>query len=526
MSHFSAESFSAQTGFPSEFSTGAVPGDVTWNQAISIQEVCRVAGGARLRLAPEAVQRLAEARQVVEEVLASGTVAYGLNTGLGSLKKYALPEDQLLTFNAQVITSHAVSLSSHELSERGVRAIMAARVAGLVQGGSGVRPLVAELLVNMLNAHLHPVVRPNHTSLGEGDLAPIAQVGLVMIGQGQANYRGQRLSGEEALRRAGLKPLTLQPKEGLGLVSAQAYSVGMASLHLHCAQELLDAFDVAAAYSLEGFDGNPSILEPVVTRGRPLPGQARRADHLRALLEGSNLLTRARNLQDPLSFRCAVQVHGACDEVLHFARSQVQSLLNAQTDNPVVDVQQRRLIVSGNFDGTALALATDALRLSLHRLIVMSVQRVSKMVWSEFSGLPTALAAPADAELGMTLNNASRSMASTAARAHVLAQPCSLSITPNTTEGTDDYCSMAPNGVEMLGEQLGLARTVVALELLFAHHALSWRSEARVSAPLARVRTLMEGWISTPLRVNEYIAQFSLDELVQVAAEDPARGCS
>ena len=505
---------------------GSAPGEVTWSSAISLRDILVVARGAPLRLAPEVWQRLTEARQVVEEVLASGTVAYGLNTGLGSLKKYVLSEQQLLDFNAQIITSHAISLSTHELSERGVRALMAARVAGLVQGGSGVRPALATLLLGMLNAGVHPVVRPDHTSLGEGDLASIAQVGLVMIGQGEAHYRGQRHSGAEALRRAGLSPLTLQAKEGLGLVSAQAYSVGMAALHISCAQELLNAFDVAAAYSLEGFDGNPSILGAVVTNGRPLPGQGRRADHLRALLEGSNLGQRFRNLQDPLSFRCVVQVHGACDDVLHFAGTQVQSLLNAQTDNPVLDVHERRLVVSGNFDGTALALATDALRLALHRLIVMSVQRVSKMVWSEFSGLPTALAAPSDAELGMTLNNASRSMASTAARAHVLAQPCSLSITPNTTEGTDDYCSMATNGVEMLGEQLGLARTVVALELLFAHHALGWRQGAQLSAALTRVRTLMSGWLRAPLRVNEYIAQFSLDELVQVAAEDPERGCT
>ncbi|WP_425144926.1 aromatic amino acid lyase [Deinococcus sp.] len=495
------------------------PETVIWNQAITLQDLCRVASGAELRLAPEALERIAAAREVVEDVLHAGTVVYGLNTGLGSLKKYALNEEQLLEFNAQVITSHAVSLSQQELGLRGVRAVMAARVAGLVQGGSGVRPALAELLVGMLNAGVHPVVRPNHTSLGESDLAPIAQIALVMIGLGEADYRDERLPGALALAKAGLHPLTLQAKEGLGLVSAQAYSVGMAALHMECAQEILDAFDIAAAYSLEGFDGNPSILEPVVTRGRPLPGQARRADHLRALLEGSNLPTRARNLQDPLSFRCMVQVHGACDEVLHFARSQVQSLLNAQTDNPAVDVQERRLIVSGNFDGTALALATDTLRLSLHRLIVMSVQRVSKLVWSEFSGLPTALAAPRDAELGMTLNNASRSMASTAARAHVLAQPCSLSITPNTTEGTDDYCSMAPNGVEMLGEQLALARTVVALELLFAHHALSWRTEAQISPSLAQVQRQMQAWLPAPLRVNEYIGRFSLEQLVKVAAE-------
>ena len=497
----------------------APPEAVYWNRAVTIEEVRRVARGAALHLAPEAYARLADARAVVDEVLASGDIAYGLNTGLGSLKKYVLDDDQLTAFNAQIIHSHAISLSDQPLGRASVRAVMAARIAGLIQGGSGVRPRLAELLLEMLNAGVHPVMRPQHTSLGESDLAPLAQIALVMMGEGEAEFGGAVLPGGEALRRAGLSPVRLLAKEGLGLISAQAYSVGMAALHLRCAEELLNAFDIAAACSLEGFDGNPNILHPAVTQGRPLPGQARRAEHLRTLLEGSNLPSRARNLQDPLSFRCAVQVHGACDSVLQFARQQIAALLNAQTDNPVVDMNARALVTSGNFDGTALALSTDTLRLALHRLVVMSVQRVSKMVWTEFTGLPTALADEDDPELGMTLNNASRSMASTAARAHVLAQPCSLSITPNTTEGTDDYCSMAPNGVEMLGEQLGLARTIVALELLFAHMALRRRANAQPSEAVQRVHACVAGLLPRPLRIQNYVQRFDLDCVLRSAAQ-------
>lgn len=490
---------------------------IIWNRSVTLSDIGRVADGAFLHVEDAAYTRLTEARQIVEEAISDGQAVYGLNTGLGSLKKYALDESQLAEFNRQVICSHAIALDDQELGVRQVRAIMATRVAGLVQGGSGVRPELLRLLTEMLNLGVHPVIRPLHISLGESDLAPLAQMALVMIGEGEADVGGERLPGGEALRRVGLTPVLLAAKEGLGLISAQSYSVGMAVLSIERMTEMLDAFDVAAAYSLEGFDANPSMLREVVTGGRALRGQASRAKHLRLLLAGGNLKARARNLQDPLSFRCVVQVHGAANEALDFARSQVEALLNAQTDNPVVDIKRRRLVTSGNFDGTALALASDLLRLALHRMIVMSVQRVSKLVWGSFSGLPTALADETDPELGMTLNNASRSMASTAARAHVLAQPCSLSITPNTTEGTDDYCSMAPNGVEMLGEQLHLAGTIVALELMFAHHALRLRPGARLSEVLTQVQDHLQGLLPEPLRLNEYIRTFDLPTLLRHA---------
>lgn len=491
---------------------------MNWTRSIRIQHIARVADGERLSLEPEAIERMALAREVVEEFLASGQAAYGLNTGLGSLKKIKMTAEQLLDFNRDVIRSHAVSLSRRELGVREVRAMMAARVAGLIQGGSGVRPAVAQLLVDMLNAGVHPVIRPLHTSVGDSDLAPLAQMALVIIGEGEADYGGERLSGEIALARAGLEPLTLQAKEGLGLVSAQAYSVGLAALHLLHAEELLDAFDIAAAYSLEGLNGNPNILGRAATLGRPVPGQARRAEHLRQLLDGSDLAERTTSLQDPTSFRCVIQVHGACDESISFVRLQIQALLNAQTDNPVVNTLERTLETSGNFDGTALALATDTLRLAMQRLIVMSMQRVNKLGWSTFTGLPTALADEGDADLGMTLNNASRSMASAAARAHVLAQPCSLSITPNITEGTDDYTSMAANGVELLGEHLELAKIVVALEILFAHFALRRRS-AHPSPALGRVHEYVSSLLASPLRIHPYLQGFDLNTLRRVASE-------
>lgn len=492
------------------------PNTVTWERSVRVPEIALIADGARLELAPAALEHMAKSRDVVEKVLLSGLTTYGLNTGLGSLKKHTLIEEQLLQFNRDVIRSHAVALSAQELPVREVRAVMAARVAGLIQGGSGVRPAVAELLVGMLNAGIHPVLRPCHTSVGDSDLAPLAQMALVMIGEGEAEYRGERLAGEVALSRAGLKPLALQAKEGLGLVSAQAYSVGLAALDVLRAEELLEAFDIAAAYSLEGLNGNPNILGRAATLGRPVLGQARRADHLRALLDGSDLPLRTQSLQDPTSFRCVIQVHGACDEAITFVRQQIAALLNAQTDNPVVNLEDGTLDPSGNFDGTALALATDTLRLALQRLIVMSVQRVNKLGWSTFTGLPTALADEADADLGMTLNNASRSMTSAAARAHVLAQPCSLTITPNITEGTDDYSSMAANGAELLHEHLDLARTVVALEFLFAQHALNHR-RANPSAAIQRVHAYVSSVLPAPVRVHPFLVAFELSEVCRAS---------
>ncbi len=489
---------------------------IVWYCSVNIREIAHIANGTKLQLSPEAWERLRESRAVVEEFLATGELAYGLNTGLGSLKKNLLSPDELGQFNLDVIRSHAVALSRRELKTHEVRAVMAARVAGLIQGGSGVRPELAALLVDMLNAGVHPVIRPLHTSVGDSDLAPLAQMMLVLVGEGEADYQGHRYSGEEALHKAGLKPVVLQAKEGLGMVSAQAYSVGLAALYLLEAYELLDAFDIAAVYSLEGLNGNPNIIGKAATAGRPVAGQARRAERIRHLLEGSDLAQRTTSLQDPTSFRCVIQVHGACDESLSFVRKQIQALLNAQTDNPVVDIETRTLNTSGNFDGTALALASDMLRLAMQRLIVMSVERVNKLGWSNFTGLPTALADAKNADLGMTLNNASRSMTSAAARAHILAQPCSLTITPNITEGTDDYSSMAANGVELLGEHLELTRIILALEFLFGQHALRLR-HAHPSASIAAVHTYVSSLISSPLRIPPYLKQFHLHEICQFA---------
>jgi histidine ammonia-lyase len=452
------------------------PKTIVLNEGLSTTEIVLVARGAPLELSREAWQRIRDARAIIEATLEARTPTYGLNTGLGSLKKYVIDDDQIAAFNVDVIRAHAVTVSERHLTEEEVRAVIAARVSGFAQGGSGVRTELVELLIAMLNARVHPVVHHENSSMGEGDLAQLAQIGLVVMGQGKANFQGEELEGADALQRAGLEPLVLKAKEGLGLISSSACTVGLGALALHDALELLDAFDVAAALSLEGYAANLGTLDPAAVHARPFPGQRVRGERLRTLLHGSALWFQPRTLQDPLSFRCVAQVHGACDDSLRHAQTQLDYMLRARTDSPLVVTPDGYLIANGNFDATALALSFDTVRLALHRVMVMSSQRSNKLLWSDFTGLPTALAVERNARRGMTFNTISRALATIVAKAYAYCTPSSLSYTPQVTEGSDDYASMAPIALQQWRKLMRLMRSALAIELLYAAHAIELRS--------------------------------------------------
>jgi histidine ammonia-lyase len=455
---------------------------ITLDTGLSFTDLVRVARGARLVLAPAAWQRVRDARAVIERALALRIPTYGLNTGLGSLKKYIIEDERINEFNADIVRAHAVSVSERRLCTQEVRAVIAARVSGLVQGGSGVRTELVELLIALLNHGVHPVVYAENASMGEGDLSQLAQIGLVVMGEGRAEISGEELSGSEALSRAGLEPLALGAKEGLGLISSSACTIGLGALALSDALELLDGFDISAALSLEGYAANLGTLDAAAITARPLPGQHTRGKHLRALLTGSALWASPRTLQDPLSFRCVAQVHGACEDALRYAISQLEAMLAARTDSPMVVTGEDYLVVSGNFDATSLALAFDTTRLALHRVMVMSSQRSNKLLWSDFTGLPTALAEERNARRGMTFNTISRALATLVAKAYSYCTPSSLSYTPQVTEGSDDYASMAPLALQQLGKLMRAMRSALAIELLYAAHAIELRSMLSVSS--------------------------------------------
>ena len=440
---------------------------------LSIEDVVRVARrGARVEVSPAALERVRRARDVVDQVLERGDLVYGMNTGVGSLSRYRVPFESLEQFSVRLVTRHTTHQGA-EVDAGVVRAMMVTRANGMAKGGVGVRAELIQAFLDALNAGVHPVVRRGG-SVGQADLAEMAEIGQVLIGRGEAEYGGRRMPGAEALKASGLEPIRLKAKEGLALISANGVTMGHGSLVLADVADLLDAFDVTAALSLEAFGGNLSTIHPEAARMRPHPGQARAADRLRELLTGSYLWRpgAARNLQDPLSFRCVPQTHGACYDAHAYARGTMEVELNSASDNPLVLLDDRSIISVGNFDVVALAVAFDLLRVAVAQVVHLANERIQKHLWSQFSGLPTGLAARDGDEGLRPLGYASASLS---AETRVLANPVSLDYRGQIAEGIEDHASMAPLGVRKTEEMVWLARRMAALELTVATRAVDLR---------------------------------------------------
>lgn len=430
-------------------------------------------GGARARVSDEALQRVHEARTVVERVLARGTPVYGMNTGLGSLSRHHVALDELEHFSFATIADQTASYGQ-PLATDIVRAMMVARANGMAKAGVGVRREVVVQLVEALNAGVHPVVR-RLGSVGQGDLSEMADIGKVMIGRGYAEVGDRVLPGDQALAAVGLEPISPAPKEALALVSANGVTLGHGSLVLVDAADLTDSFQIAAALSLEGFAGNLSPIHPAAARMRPHAGEIKASGRLRELLAGSHLWEpgAARNLQDPLSFRCVPQTHGALNDALAFARGEMDVELNSASDNPLVVVEDEAIISVGNFDVLALAMAFDLLRLGIASALKVADERVQKLLWNAFSGLPTGLA-PQDGPTG-GLRPLGRWCAALGAEARHLANPVSLAYGAQLAEGIEDHASMAPLSVRKTSELVSLGHRMVAHELICAAQAVDLR---------------------------------------------------
>jgi histidine ammonia-lyase len=344
----------------------------------------------------------------------------------------------------------------------------------MLKAGVGVRRELIEMLVALLNRGIHPVVRMVG-SVGQGDLSEMADIGKVLIGRGYAEYRGETLPGAEALLRAGLEPIMLAPKEALGLVSANGVTMGRGSLVLADAADLIDGMQIAAALSFEAFAANLSVIHPAAARMRPPSGQTTASARLRELLEGSELWRpgAARNMQDPLSIRCVPQTHGAVYDVLSVARGLMEIELNSAGDNPLVLVEEEAIVSVGNFDVTSLAMAFDYVRLGIAHAAQVANERVQKLMWSHFSGLPTGLAR----EDGPTggLRPLGRAFAAQASETRLMANPVSLDYRGQLAEGIEDHASMAPLAVSATSSLVGLAHRLVALELIIAAQAIDLR---------------------------------------------------
>jgi len=434
---------------------------------LTLDEVVRVARhGEAVELAPESLERMRASRAVVERALEAGQQIYGFTTGVGMRKRFAIDEGQA-HFNRQLIRGHLVGQGPHAPADV-VRATMLKLVNGLAQGFPGVRPELAELLVDRLNEDSTPRVRVLG-SVGQADLAANADLVEGLLGD-----------------------FELAAGEALVLVDNNSFSTGFAALAVADCETLLDALDVAGALDLEAFAANLGLVDEAVADARPYPGLRSTLLRLRELLEGSSLWNgQPRNLQDPLTFRTLPQVNGAARDALGYAKGVLAVELNAHQGNPVVAASAGRILAAGNFDVVPLAAALDFLRIALAPALTSAAERALKLLQAPLTGLPEGLGArphlaePALSELGAAVQGL-------AAEARLLAQPVSFELASTTQhEGIEDRTTMAPLGARRLAEMVDLGARVAAVELTIAAQAVDLRGRPTLGAGTGRAYELV-----------------------------------
>ena len=444
--------------------------------SLTLEQTAAVADGARVALAESARERVARARRYVEQIIERGEVVYGINTGFGALSDVTIAPDRLRELQVNLVRSHSCGVGD-PLAERVVRAMMLQRANVLAKGYSGCRMRVIEALIQMLNAGVHPLI-PSRGSVGaSGDLAPLAHQAQVVIGEGEAFYKGERMSGGEALRRANLEPVVLEAKEGLALLNGTQSMTALGALALLAAEALANAADVTGAMSLEALRGTPVAFDEKIHAVRPHPGQMKTAGRLRKLMEGSEIRESHRDhavdprVQDAYSLRCMPQVHGAVRDSLNHARRILEIEINSATDNPLVFADAGEVLSGGNFHGEPVALALDYAAVAIADLGTISERRVERLVNPDLSGLPAFLTPNPGTNSGMMI--AQVVAVSLIAENNVLAHPASVVNLP-TSANKEDHVSMGMTSALKFQHVVKNVEIILAIELLCAAQGLEF----------------------------------------------------
>lgn len=442
--------------------------------------------GATVVLTQDAKARVHAARAVVDRKAAGDAPVYGINTGFGSFADVRIAPEALDALQINLLRSHAAGVGDL-LSIPVVRAMMALRANVLARGHSGIRLETLDLLVAMLNASVHPVV-PSRGSVGaSGDLAPLAHLALVLIGEGEVLTANGRISGADALARAGLAPVRLGPKEGLALINGTQASTAVLALALVAAERLVRAADIVAALSIDVLRGSTRPFDARIHAARPHAGQTISAANLSRLLDGSAINQSHANcgrVQDAYSERCAPQVHGACRDALAFIARTVEVEANASTDNPMVFAGAGDIVSGGNFHGAPIGLGADLLAVAVTHVATISERRTERLVNPALSDLPAFLTVHGGLESGLML--AQVTAAALASELKALAHPVSVDTIP-TSANREDHVSMSMAAALKAARAVDLATLVVAVELLCACEALDLLSPLTTSAPLCAV---------------------------------------
>lgn len=443
---------------------------------ITLQQIVNVARqGATVSLSLKAEQNIIRSRKVVDKLVDGEKVVYGVTTGFGMFSETFIEREYTNALQKNLIVSHAVGAGDF-FSPDVVRAAMLLRVNNFTYGYSGIRLETVQALVEMLNRGVTPLV-PEKGSLGaSGDLVPLAHMVLPLLGLGKAKYRGEVMSGAEAMRAAGISTLELTQKEGLALINGTQFMTAVGALTVYDALELLKVADIAAAMSFEAQNGIVDALQARMHAIRPHKGQVDSARIVSALLAGSKNVTRQGEVrvQDAYSLRCTPQVHGASKDAVNYVRQKVDIEINSVTDNPIVFSDTAEAISGGNFHGQPVALAFDFLGIALAEIADVAERRIERMVNSSLSGLPSFLVEKGGVNSGFMI--VQYTAAALVSENKVLAHPASVDSIPSSAN-QEDHVSMGTIAARKAREILGNARRVLAIELMCACQAIDLRGD-------------------------------------------------
>ncbi len=440
---------------------------------LTIEDVVQVArGGAEVELSPEAEQRIRDCRAMIERKLEAHELMYGVNTGIGEFSETVLSDDEVKQFQKYLIYNHAAGIGDPAPIEY-VRAAMLARLNVHAHGRSGLRVEIPKLIIEMLNRAVTPYVCQKGSVGACGDLAPMSQIALSVIGEGQAWYEGELLPSADALRKAGLEPVVLHARDGLATINGSNFMNGMSALHLYDVNRWLMQAEIAAAMTLEALNANMKPYDTRLHEVRGFPGAVRSARAITKCVAGSDVLRGKTRVQDAYSMRSTPQVIGAAHDAVAYARSQVEIELNGVGDNPVFFPEEDLVLTGANFQGTPVSLPMEMVGTSVTMISVLSERRLNRLLNPALSvGLPPFLAEKPGLYSGFMLSQYTAGTLIVEQR--ILSAPAAIASIPAAAD-QEDFVSMGMNTAIKNGQILGNAFGVLGIELMAAAQALDIR---------------------------------------------------
>lgn len=440
-----------------------------------------VRNGNYILLSEDAEKRVINARRMIADALNSKRIIYGLTTGFGALSDVVISEEQIKLLQKNILMSHAAGIGNY-LDVETTRGVLILKINNLAKGHSGIKPDTLKTLIELFNKGVYPLM-PEKGSVGaSGDLAPLAHLALVLIGQGKVFYNGDILNGKDAMESTGINLVNLDAGEGLALINGTQVMTAIGAITVYDAMNLLKTADIAAGMSLEVLLASNIELDKKIHEVRPHPGQIISADNLRRITQNSEIVSSHKDcsrIQDAYSIRCSPQVHGASVDALHYAKRVIEIEMNSATDNPLVFSETNQIISGGNFHGQPIALALDFLTIALSEIANISERRIERLVNPQLSGLPAFLIKDVGLNSGFMI--AQYTAAALVSENKVLAHPASVDSIP-TSANKEDHVSMGTISARKCREVLKNAEFVISIELLCAAQAMDLFTNLKAGA--------------------------------------------